>query len=355
MAVPTMRAVRMTDWGDGARVVRIPVPEPQGHQLLLRVQAAGLCRSDLHVMDAPAGVFDYPLPFTLGHEVAGTVVGAGPEADKSWIGESVVVHGVWSCGQCRNCRRGRENYCFELGPRDDGRLTAIGNGIGYDGGLADTMIVPSGRCLVRTHGLAPESAAPLADAALTAYHAIRTNRDLLGADSVSVVVGVGGLGHLAVQILRALGAGTIIAVDPRASSRDLARRLGADVAVSDIAGVATSRRGVTGPHCADVVFDFVGASDTIGSAAQLLAPGGRLVTVGSAGGRLTVGKDVGLATGWQVSAPFWGTRADLEAVVDLANRGLLTVEATAYPLDDVLDVYSKLRRGEITGRAVVIP
>ena len=127
------------------------------------------------------------------------------------------------------------------------------------------------------------------------------------------------------------------------------------MAVSDIAEVATSRSGTAGFHCADVVFDFVGAPDTMESAAQLLAPGGRLVTVGSAGGRLTVGKDVGLATGWQVTAPFWGTRADLEAVVDLANKGLLAVEATTYPLDDVLDVYARLRRGEITGRAVVIP
>ncbi|MBC2639943.1 MULTISPECIES: NAD(P)-dependent alcohol dehydrogenase [unclassified Rhodococcus (in: high G+C Gram-positive bacteria)] len=347
MTIDTMRAVRMTAWGEPAQVLRVRVPEPQGAELLIEVRAAGLCRSDLHVMDAPAGVFDYPLPLTLGHEVAGTVVGAGPDADSSWIGQSVVVHGVWSCGQCRNCRRGRENYCHDLRPRADGLLPAIGSGLGYDGGLADAMIVPSERFVVRTRGLAPESAAPLADAALTAYHAIRTNRDLVDSHSVVVVVGVGGLGHLAVQILRALGAGTVVAVDPREGSRDLARRLGADRAVPEVADVARAD--------ADVVFDFVGSPATMDSAAQLLGPGGRLVTVGSGGGRLTVGKNLGLPNGWQVSAPFWGTRADLEAVVDLAHRGQLSVESAAYRLDDALDVYDRLRRGAITGRAVLVP
>ncbi|MEN0136553.1 MAG: alcohol dehydrogenase catalytic domain-containing protein, partial [Rhodococcus sp. (in: high G+C Gram-positive bacteria)] len=247
MIIDTMRAVRMTAWGEPAQVQRVCVPEPQGAELLIEVRAAGLCRSDLHVMDAPAGVFDYPLPLTLGHEVAGTVVGAGPDADSAWIGESVVVYGVWSCGECRNCRRGRENYCHDLRPRADGLLPAIGSGLGYDGGLADAMIVPSERFVVRTRGLAPESAAPLADAALTAYHAIRTNRDLVDSHSVVVVVGVGGLGHLAVQILRALGAGTVFAVDPRVDSRTLARRLGADAAFADIARIGEST-------VADVVF-----------------------------------------------------------------------------------------------------
>ncbi len=186
-----MKAVRLTAWGEPAQVVPVRLPEPQGAELLIEVRAAGLCRSDLHVMDAPAGVFDYPLPLTLGHEVAGTVVDAGPGADSSWIGESVVIHGVWSCGACRNCRRGRENYCHDLRRRADGRLPAIGNGLGYDGGLAEAMIVPSERFVVRTRGLAPESAAPLADAALTAYHAIRTNRDLVDGHSVAVVVASG--------------------------------------------------------------------------------------------------------------------------------------------------------------------
>ncbi len=268
MAVPTMRAVRLTGWGDGARVVRIPVPEPQGHQLLLRVEAAGLCRSDLHVMDAPAGVFDYPLPFTLGHEVAGTVVGAGPEADKSWIGESVVVHGVWSCGQCRNCRRGRENYCFELCPREDGRLAAIGNGIGYDGGLADTMIVPSGRCLVRTHGLAPRECRP-------------TGR--CRPDGVSRNPYQPGSRRRRLRFRGGRCRGTGPHRGPGSSrtrrrhdrcgrsAGELARSCtstGADVAVSDIAEVATSRPGAVRRHCADLVFDFVGGAghDGIGGA-----------------------------------------------------------------------------------------
>ncbi|GAA5055147.1 NAD(P)-dependent alcohol dehydrogenase [Nocardia callitridis] len=345
-----MLAVQLTEWGRPPALREVPVPRPRGAELLLQMTAAGLCRSDLHVMDGSAAAFDYPLPLTLGHEVAGTVIEAGPDAEGGWLGENVVVHGIWSCGQCRNCARGRENYCLRLRPRPDGRLAPIGNGLGYHGGLAQAMIVPSARVLVRTGDSDPAMTAPLADAGSTAYHAVRAHLDLLDERTICLVIGIGGLGHLGVQMLRELGAGRILAVDNRADARELALRLGADAAFPDVASAYTDLA-----DGADLIFDFVGAPETTESAVRALAPGGRLTLVGSAGARLEVGKSIGLAAGWRVQAPFWGTRADLSTVVELARRGTVQVTATTHPLDEAVEVYHRLREGELTGRAVLIP
>lgn len=345
-----MLAVQLTEWGRGPEIREVPDPIPTGDELVVRVDAAGLCRSDLHVMDSSAQAFDYELPLTLGHEVAGTVVSVGPSAERSWIGRAVVVHGIWSCGICRNCLRGRENYCRTLDRRSDGRLAPIGNGLGYPGGIAELMLVPSERVLIPIGTLDPRSAAPLADAALTAYHAIRTNSAVIDDRSVVVVIGVGGLGHLALQILRTMGVPHIIAVDSRAEAGALAESSGAHEFYDSVS--AATRR-LTALDGADLVLDFVGAPTTIEPAADLLHSGGSLVVVGSAGGRLTAGKDVGLAAGWTVNAPFWGTRADLEAVVALAQDGLLHAEITTFPFPDAISAYNRLRDGSITGRAVL--
>ncbi|OAK56907.1 alcohol dehydrogenase catalytic domain-containing protein [Rhodococcoides kyotonense] len=345
-----MLAVQLTEWGAPPEFRDIPDPEPTDEQLVLRVDAAGLCRSDLHVMDSSAARFAYPLPLTLGHEVAGTVVAAGPMADSSWIGQSVVVHGLWGCGTCRQCLRGKQNYCLTLTPSSDGRLVPIGNGLGHGGGLAELMVVPSADVLVPTGSLDPITAAPLADAALTAYHAIRTNADVIDSRSVVVVVGVGGLGHLAVQILRSFGAGRILAIETRVETHSLAVYSGAHECHESF---ADAKRSITDLGGVDLVLDFVGAPGTVDAGAEVLTPGGRLVVVGSAGGRLTVGKDLGMAAGWHVSAPFWGNRDDLRAVVALAQDGALHAEVTTFPFTDTLDAYQQLRAGSITGRAVI--
>jgi propanol-preferring alcohol dehydrogenase len=352
MDCPLMLAVQLTAWGEYPQLADVPKPAPTGDQLLLEVGAVGLCRSDLHVMDAPADRFDYQLPLTLGHEVAGTVVSTGPAADASWVGRSVVVQGIWPCRRCRNCLRGRENYCLKLAPRADGKLAPIGNGLGHPGGLAEFMLVPSADVLVAIGSLGHADAAPLADAGLTAYHAIRTNADLVDERTVAVVVGIGGLGHLALQILRDMGVTQIVAVDTRFASLELARTLGALTAHPTLDDASAA---ITGLGGADIVFDFAGAPTTVEPATRLLAPGGRVVMVGSGGGRVTVGKDVGLVNGWQVRAPFWGTTTDLGAVVDLAARGRLHAETKTYPLHEAPDVYRLLRTGSIAGRAVIVP
>lgn len=347
--LPTrMRAARLTSWGSPPELVEVDRPVPTGRQVLLRVEAAGLCQSDLHVMDARPGQLPYDLPLTLGHEVAGTVVAVGDEADPRVLGHRVVVHGVWGCGECRNCARGRESYCLRLagGP--------IGCGLGFDGGLADYVLVPEERFLVGNLSLPAVEAAPLTDAGLTAYHAVDRHLALAEGGTV-LLVGVGGLGHLALQMLRAQSTALVVAVDTRPAGRDLALRLGAHaVADSVAAGAALLADLGRGPG-ADLVLDFVGAPATTSAIPAALAPGGRVVLVGSGGGALEAAKGRTLPNGWSLTAPFWGHRADLEAVVGLAEAGIVSSTTRTYPLDRVLQAFDDLRAGRVDGRAVVVP
>lgn len=341
----TMRALRLRAWGSSPELEEVPVPRPRGEEVLLRVDAAGLCHSDLHLIDGGHGAVPFAPPYTLGHEVVGTVVAAGEDATTT--SGRFVVHGIWSCGNCRQCQRGRENYCVAL-------TGAIGGGIGRDGGLADYMLVPSARHLVAVADGDPVALAPLSDAALTAFHALRPHRDSL-AEAVVVVVGIGGLGHLALQLLRDTGTASVLAVDPRPEARSLALRLGATRAEASLDDAVVVLAELQLGAGADLVLDFVGSPDTLGAADRLLAPGGSVVVVGSGGGSLTVAKGASLARGWSVSAPFWGTRDDLVEVVALAEAGRLSAETETHELADVLTAYDRLRSGLVNGRAVVVP
>jgi alcohol dehydrogenase, propanol-preferring len=348
-AVPaTMPAYRLLDWGTQVELVEVAVPTPQGRELLVEVQAVGLCHSDLFVMSCDEGVLPYDLPMTLGHEVAGRVVAVGDEVDRPLLGRSGLLHGVWSCGECHNCRRGQDNHCLALGGR-------IGCGLGRDGGLATYVLVPDARHFVEAHDVSPTALAPLADAGLTAHHAIRTHRDALVGDCAALVIGVGGLGHLAVQILRATTSARVLAVDPRPEACSLAESLGAHHTSMSVDDALARLAASTGLPGVDVVLDFVGSDETMAQALAALVPGGRVVVVGGARGTLTVGKGLDLPLGWQVSAPFWGPREDLVAVVELAEKGLLDPVVEVVSFSDVPAAYDRLRDGGVTGRVVVVP
>jgi propanol-preferring alcohol dehydrogenase len=344
----TMPAFRLNAWQVAPRMTRVPVPVPAAGELLIRVTATGICHSDLHVMSAQPGVMRFEPPFTLGHEVAGTVARVAAGVTGFAPGDAVVVHGVWACGECRPCLSGRENYCARDRP-------AVGCGLGRDGGLAPFMVVPSQRYLVGAAGLAPHLAAPLTDAGLTSLHALNRSRSRLGVDAVVAVIGIGGLGHLAIQLLRALTTATVVAVDPRAAARDLGLRCGA----TEVHGDADQALDAVGRHSAgrgaDLVLDFVGAQPTVGLAARLVAPDGDLTIVGGAGGEIKVGKHLGLPAGCRISMPFWGTRAELADVVALARRGLVVPEVEQFGFVDVSTAYERLRAATILGRAVVLP
>lgn len=345
---PLMQAVQLTDWERPAVVRQVPRPQPGPGQVLLEVRAAGLCHSDLHLMHWPAGTLPYELPFTLGHEVAGNVAGLGPGADGVEVGESVIVYGPWGCGRCSRCSLGEEHLCEGRGRRGSG------SGLGRDGGLADYMIVPSPRLVVPLGDLDPVAAAPLADAALTPYHAIRRALPSLPVDGAAVVIGVGGLGHVAVQILRAVTSWRIVAVDRRATALELAARDGADATLAADGLTADDVRRAAGGRGAALVIDCVGVEQTLELAAATVAAGGHVSILGVGGGTFPM-RFGAVPFETSVVLSNWGTRAELADVVALARAGAIHVDVERVRLADVPAAYERLEAGAVSGRIVAVP
>jgi alcohol dehydrogenase, propanol-preferring len=333
-----MKALQLVAWQHEPELRDVPVPEPGPGAVLVEVAGAGLCHSDLDVMSWPPDTVPWRLPFTLGHESAGTVAALGPGAEGFAVGDPVLVHTFWGCGTCRHCAEGAENRCLQ---RRHGR----GGGLGIDGGVAEYLLVPSPRLLVPIDGLDPAAAAPLADAALTPYHALRAHLPLRPG-STAVVIGVGGLGHVAVQLLAALTPAHIVAVDVRPEARSLALELGAHAAVEPAALDAADG--------AALVLDFVGSEATLALAAGVVEMGGHVTLVGRGGGSFPAASPV-LPVEWSLNRISCGTRTELSEVVELARAGLIRLEVERIGIDDALDAYRRLRAGEIVGRAVVVP
>jgi alcohol dehydrogenase, propanol-preferring len=345
---PLMQAVQLTDWQRPAVVRRIPRPQPGPGEVLLEVRAAGLCHSDLHLMHWPAGAVPYELPFTLGHEVAGNVAALGAGAEGIAVGDSVIVYGPWGCGRCARCSLGEEHLCEARG------LRGRGSGLGRDGGLADYMIVPSPRLTVALGDLDPVAAAPLADAALTPYHAIRRALPSLREGASVVVIGVGGLGHVAVQILRALTSCRIVAVDRREQALELAARDGAHVMLAADGLTAGEARRAAGGRGAALVIDCVGVEQTLELAAGVVAPGGHVSILGVGGGTFPM-RFGAVPFETSVVMSNWGTRAELADVVALARAGAIHVAVERVPLADVPAAYERLESGTVSGRLVAVP
>jgi alcohol dehydrogenase, propanol-preferring len=344
-----VKAVRLVSWQAEPQLCEVEVPEPGPGQVLVEVEAAGLCHSDLHVMDWPAGTLVWELPVTLGHEVAGTVASLGAGATGVDEGDPVLVYGPWGCGVCRQCVLGSENIC------EQGReLRGNGCGLGFDGGLAEYVLVPSPRLLVPRGELDAVHAAPLTDAALTPYHALKRELWRLHPGSSVVVIGVGGLGHVAVQLVRELSPARIVAVDLRESSRRQALDAGAHASLDASELTADDVRAETGPVGAALVLDFVGSDETVRLAASVLATGGHVSIVGSGASSFPTG--IGsVPLEWSAGRPRWGTLPELHEVVALARAGRLEIGVEQLRLDETIEGYRRLRRGEITGRAVVVP
>ncbi|MFF8507212.1 NAD(P)-dependent alcohol dehydrogenase [Streptomyces sp. NPDC015492] len=344
-----MKALQYRTVGAAPEVVTVPDPEPGPGQVLLKVTAAGVCHSDIAVMGLPAEQLSFPLPLTLGHEGVGTVAALGAGAEGFAVGDAVAVYGPWGCGSCSACARGRENYCLraaELGIRPPG--------LGAPGAIAEYMIVDSPRHLVPLGGLDPVRAVPLTDAGLTPYHAVKRSLPKLVPGSTVVVIGAGGLGHVAVQILRAITAARVVALDVTEEKLALARAVGAHETVLSDAGAAAAVRALTGGRGAEVVLDFVGAPPTVTAAGAMVAIEGDVTIVGLGGGTLPVGFG-SLPYEVSVTSPYWGTRAELVEVLDLARAGAIDVHTETYGLDDAPKAYERLHAGRVEGRAVILP
>jgi alcohol dehydrogenase, propanol-preferring len=344
-----VRALRVTRWHQEAALVEVDEPIAGPGQVVIRVGGAGLCHSDLHMMQGdPDTPPPLPVPFTLGHENAGWVARVGQGVTSVQLGESVAVHGAWGCGSCARCVLGIDNYCDE-------NLPAAGGGLGRDGGLAEYMLVPHARYLLPLpDGLTPAQAAPLTDAGLTPFHAVKRSLPKLDTTAWALIIGVGGLGHMAIQILKATTAARVIAVDTRQEALDLAASLGADVVLEAGDAVASQVRTATKGLGADVVLDCVGTDETLRTAVASARTLGDVTLVGVAGGSVPFGY-LGVPREVSLQTVYWGSRSELREVLELASRGFLRPETTTFSLDQALNAYSALDRGELLGRAVVTP
>jgi Zn-dependent alcohol dehydrogenase len=367
----TMRAAVWPGKGEDLQIEHIQVPRPQQGEVLVKVISCGVCHTDLHVMK---GEVAFPSPAVLGHEISGTVVALGPDTAPVRgieIGATVVGAFIMPCGQCRQCERGRDDMCLPFFAqnrlkgtlydgttrlyRKDGSALAM-----YSmGGLAEYSVVPI-NALAPLHGDIPEvSAAILGCAFFTAYGAVHQTAALQAGETVAVVA-TGGVGSSIVQLARAAGAETVIAVDISDKKLAAAQQLGADHGVNSATTDAVAAvRELTGGAGVDVAFEVLGRQQTFEQAVKMLADGGRMVAVGIAAGASAANIEITplVRRGYRIMGSFGGrTRQDLPAVIDLAASGVFSVQDTVtrtYSLDDAGDAFEALARGEIQGRAVI--
>nr|WP_202422727.1 NAD(P)-dependent alcohol dehydrogenase [Gordonia sp. SID5947] len=337
--------------GEEPELREIDKPSPGPGEVLLKVSAAGACHSDDFVLNMPAESFPYPLPMTLGHEGVGVVAELGSGVTTLTEGTAVAVYGPWGCGVCHFCSRGLENYCSNAAEQQ-----IVPPGLGAPGAMAEYMIVDDPRHLIPIGDLDPATTVPLTDAGLTPYHAIKPSLGKLVGGSTAVVIGSGGLGHVAIQLLRHLTPARVIALDVTQEKLDFAKEVGAHEAVLSDADAVENVRKITGKDGATAVFDFVGYQPTINTAMGVVGTMGDVAIVGLGDGQAAA--KVGIwAQPYEVSvrAPYWGSRSELIEVFDLARDGALEVAVQTFDLDHGIDAYRKLAANDLRGRAVVVP
>jgi S-(hydroxymethyl)glutathione dehydrogenase/alcohol dehydrogenase len=367
----TMRAVVWPGAGEELRIEDIGVPQPKRGEALVRIVSCGVCHTDLHVMK---GEVAFPSPAVLGHEISGTVVSLGPDTPPVRgvdVGVTVVGAFIMPCGECRQCLRGRDDMCLPFfaqnrlkGTLYDGttrlyRQDGSPLSMYSMGGLAEYSVVPINALAPLRGGVPEVAAAILGCAAFTAYGAVHQTA-ALQADETVAVVAIGGVGSSIVQLARAAGAGTIIAVDISDEKLSTAAKLGADHVVNSSSTDAVAAvRELTDGAGVDVAFEVLGRQQTFEAAVKMLADGGRMVAVGIAAGASAANVEITplVRRGLKVMGSFGGrTRIDLPAVIDLAASGVFSVDRAVtrtYPLESARDAFDALARGEIQGRAVI--
>jgi len=344
-----MRAYRLLQAQTPPEFQDIPEPHARPGQVVVRVAGSGLCHTDFAVIGRDRASWkDEPPPFTLGHEVAGWVEELGTGVTGFQRGDPVAVNPSWgSCGRCHMCRSGEENHCLY-------QKAIRAPGVGFDGGHAPYILVPEARFLVPIGDLDPIEAAPLTDAGITTYSAIKPALAGIWPGSVAVVIGVGGLGLYAVQFLRLLTAARIVAVDSTEARLKLAREYGADEVVSSGPDAAGRIRELSGGIGAAFVLDCVGLEATLATGVAALSWRGRLTMVGAGGGAIPFNL-FKVPYGAQLTTSLNGSGVALMEVVAMAALGRLKVLVDRYPMSDAKRAYDDFEHGRLVGRAVLMP
>jgi NAD+-dependent secondary alcohol dehydrogenase Adh1 len=340
-----VRAALLREYHRPLELIERAEPEPiAARDVVVRIGGAGVCATDLHAIDGamePAGLRP---PVVLGHENAGWVHAVGDDVTAGQVGDAVLVYPAFTCGLCVACRSGHDMLCERHGF----------TGLTRDGGFADYVLVDERSLVPLPAGVEPAEVAPHADAGITAYHAVKRLAHRLTPGATVAVIGVGGVGHIALQLVRALGASSVVGVDTDERRRQLARELGADEVLGQQADVADAVREWTNGVGVDVVLDFVGTDGTHGAAMQMLARGGLYSIVGY-GGMVTHPSIAFVSGETAIAGNLVGNWIDLWELLQLHGRGAVTLRSETHPLEEVNDVLDKLRAGEVTGRAVLVP
>ena len=339
-----MKAALLREYHRPLELVERPVPDvAQANDVLVRIGGAGVCATDLHAMEGLMEAVGVQLPRVLGHENAGWVEETGEGVTTVAKGDAVLVYPPFSCGLCVPCRRGDDMHCVHH------EFT----GLTVDGGFADYVLVRERSLLRLPDGVEPAAVAPHADAGLTAYHAVRRLAHLAVPGTTAAVIGVGGVGHIALQLLRELGSSATIAIDTDDRRRRLAAELGAGD-VLDGGGSVGAVRELTDGRGADLVFDFVGTDRSHADSMAMLARGGTYSVIGY-GGVISLPSGPLVGNEHAVVGNLVGSWIDLHELMQLHAAGRIVLKTEMHPLESVNDVLAKLRDGEVTGRAVLVP
>ena len=345
-----MRAIQLVRIGEVAPT-EVPRPTIGAGQVLVRVTAAGVCQTDIHVRRSSVRMI--PDGIVLGHEIAGEVVEVAEDVQQVGVGDQVIVHPVWSCGVCRMCVAGQQNGCRNTGNR---LYPAPTPGVSMDGGMADYVAVKAS-AVVPAHGLDPAFAAVLPDAGIVPYHSINATKDLLRPGSTAVVIGIGGLGQFAVELLRELTAAYVIALDVKDAALAAVEDRVDHTFRSDDPEVARQVLALTGEYGAEVVLDLVGNNQTLALSGAIVAPYGAIRVPGLSDGVFpfeTSQTSVSLPWGASITRPYSGTHQELYDLVAVARTGRIKANLTRYSFDDGMQAFDDLEAGKINGRAVIV-
>ncbi|MEV4633786.1 NAD(P)-dependent alcohol dehydrogenase [Rhodococcus coprophilus] len=341
-----MKAVQVVGYHTKLQLTEIPEPEVEGpFDVIVRIGGAGVCRTDIHILEGQwAGKSGVELPYTIGHENAGWVHAIGDAVTNVAVGDKVILHPLITCGQCRACRSGDDVHCEN----------SAFPGIDTNGGYAE-FLRTTARSVVRIDdSLEPADVAALADAGLTAYHAVAKAARVLRPGDTCVMIGAGGLGHIGIQVLKAISAGTLVVVDRNPDAVKLAAEIGADHAIVADGTHVQQVLDLTGGNGAEAVVDFVGEGGATEEGVAMLRRAGSYYVVGY-GENIDVPTIDIISTEINFIGNLVGSYNDLQDLMVLAAQGKVGLHTTKYPLGDFQRAIDDLDAGRVRGRAILVP
>jgi NAD+-dependent secondary alcohol dehydrogenase Adh1 len=341
-----MRAVRVTGYHEKLQMDDVPAPEATGpHDVVVRIGGAGVCRTDLHILEGQwAEKSQVELPYTIGHENAGWVHAVGSAVTNVAEGDKVILHPLVTCGLCRACRGGDDVHC------ENSRFP----GIDSNGGYAEYLLTSARSCVRIDDSLEPAGVAALADAGLTAYHAAAKAARRLRAGDRCVLIGAGGLGHIGIQVMKAISAAELIVVDRNPEALQLARSIGADTGIVADGSQVEQVLQATGGQGAEVVIDFVGEGGSTKEGIAMTRRAGDYLVVGY-GENVDVPTIDLVSTEINIIGNLVGSYNDLVELMALAAQQKVTLHTQRYALDDFQTAIDDLDGGRVRGRAILVP